>query len=241
MKIVRDATLHQRILGDIEARIVSGEWPPGHRIPFEVDLAADYNCSRMTANKVLTQLAKSGLIERRKKSGSFVAQPRAQSAVLAIAEIEAEVQSLRLSYSHIVHARSKRRANAADKQRLELSEAASVLDITCIHQAGAAPFCLEERLISLATVPEAEAETFDTVSPGTWLLKRVPWSAAENRISAVSAGASVAILLDIEKGTACLVIERRTWSPAGPVTSVRLTYPGDRHALVAKFAPGGEG
>lgn len=240
MKIVKDATLHQRILGDIEARIVSGEWPPGHRIPFEVDLAADYGCSRMTANKVLTQLAKSGLIERRKKSGSFVAQPRAQSAVLAIAEIEAEVQSLQLAYSHTVHARAKRRADVGDKQRLELSEAASVLDITCIHHAGAAPFCLEERLISLTTVPEAEAETFAKVSPGTWLLKQVPWSAAENRISAVSADASVAGLLDIEKGTACLVIERRTWSPAGPVTSVRLTYPGDRHALVARFAPGGD-
>ncbi|MGG2473725.1 histidine utilization repressor, partial [Rhizobium sp. BR5] len=31
-------TLHQRILSDIEGRIVSGEWPPGHRLPFEVDL-----------------------------------------------------------------------------------------------------------------------------------------------------------------------------------------------------------
>ncbi|MGF9563072.1 histidine utilization repressor [Neorhizobium sp. JUb45] len=241
MTVLRDATLHQRILGDIEARIVSGEWPPGHRIPFEVDLAAEYGCSRMTTNKVLTQLAKSGLIERRKKSGSFVAHPRAQSAVLTIAEIEAEVQSLRLAYTHAIHARAKRRANAGDKQRLELSQAASVLDITCIHRAGSAPFCLEERLISLTTVPEAEAETFETVSPGTWLLKQVPWSAAEHRISAASADAAIAGLLGIEKGTACLVIERRTWSPAGPVTSVLLTYPGDRHALVAKFAPGGEG
>ena len=35
----KEATLHQRILSDIEGRIVSGEWPPGHRIPFELDLA----------------------------------------------------------------------------------------------------------------------------------------------------------------------------------------------------------
>ncbi|MBW8787882.1 MAG: GntR family transcriptional regulator, partial [Rhizobium leguminosarum] len=44
----RDPTLHQRILSDIEGRIVSGDWPPGHRIPFEVDLATQYDCSRMT-------------------------------------------------------------------------------------------------------------------------------------------------------------------------------------------------
>jgi GntR family histidine utilization transcriptional repressor len=68
----KDATLHQSILSEIEGRIVSGEWPPGHRIPFEVDLAQQYGCSRMTVNKVMTQLAKAGLIERRKKSGSFV-------------------------------------------------------------------------------------------------------------------------------------------------------------------------
>ncbi len=35
--IVKDApvlSLHQRILDDIESRILSGEWLPGHRIPF---------------------------------------------------------------------------------------------------------------------------------------------------------------------------------------------------------------
>jgi GntR family histidine utilization transcriptional repressor len=61
----KDATLHQRILSDIEGRIVSGEWPPGHRIPFEIDLTKEYDCSRMTVNKALTQLAKAGLKEVR--------------------------------------------------------------------------------------------------------------------------------------------------------------------------------
>ena len=31
--------LHERILRDIEGRILSGEWPPGQPLPFEVDLA----------------------------------------------------------------------------------------------------------------------------------------------------------------------------------------------------------
>ena len=28
-------SLYRRILGDIEARILSGQWPPGHRIPYD--------------------------------------------------------------------------------------------------------------------------------------------------------------------------------------------------------------
>ena len=46
-------TLHDRIRGDIEARILSGEWPPGFRIPPETELTAQYACSRMTVNKAV--------------------------------------------------------------------------------------------------------------------------------------------------------------------------------------------
>jgi GntR family histidine utilization transcriptional repressor len=237
----KEATLHSRILSDVERRIVSGEWPPGYRLPFEVDLAAQYGCSRMTANKVLTHLARTGLIERRKKSGSFVAQPVTQAAVLEIHDIEAEVRSLKLPYSYRLVKRSKRTARPADRTHMELSDGASVLDLVCIHHAGERPFCLERRLISLSTVPEAADEDFSTTAPGSWLISRVPWSAAEHRIYALAAGAEAAGALAIPRTAPCLAVERRTWSSTGPVTFVRFTYPGDRHALVARFTPGGEG
>lgn len=233
----RDITLHQRIVNDIEGRIVSGDWPPGHRIPFELELTKEYDCSRMTVNKALTQLAKAGLIERRKKSGSFVTQPQAQSAVLEIHDIAAEVKSLNLAYSFSVARRAKRKADADDNRRLELQPGSSVVEVVCIHHAGGRPFCLEERLISLATVPEAEEADFSTVPPGSWLISQIPWSSAEHRIHAVAAGSEAATLLDIARNTACLVVERRTWSNVGPVTHVRFTYPGDKHALVARFTP----
>ena len=160
MKTEKDGTLHNRILGDIERRILSGEWPPGHRLPFEVDLAEQYGCSRMTANKVLTQLARAGMIERRKKSGSFVSQPVAQAAVLQIHDIEAEVKSLRQHYGYRLLARSRRAATEADRQRIEVEPATELLDLTCLHEADGKPFCLEHRLINLSCVPEAADEDF---------------------------------------------------------------------------------
>jgi len=233
----KDATLHQSILSEIETRIVSGEWPPGHRIPFEVDLATQYGCSRMTVNKVLTQLAKAGLIERRKKSGSFVTQPQAQSAVLEIHDIKAEVQSLNLPYSYRVIAQKGRKAKAGDAQIPDVVPGTPLREIICVHFAGALPFCLEERLINLETVPDAATADFAETAPGPWLVKQVPWTTAEHKIHASPAGGNAADALDIPRGTACLVVERRTWSNGGPVTHVRFTYPGDRHALVARFSP----
>lgn len=236
-KEAKEQTLHQRIQGEIENKIVSGEWPVGFRIPFEVDLAKQYGVSRMTVNKVLTQLARAGLIDRVKRSGSFVSQPHTQSAVLEIGDIRQEVESLKLPYDFRVIERSKHKATSDDRLRLDVPASASVIDITCLHRAGGKPFCLEERLISLETVPEAEAATFTDITPGQWLLRQVPWSSAEHRIHASAADEATAGSLGVEVGTACLVIERRTWSNGGPVTQVRLTYPGDRHALTATFAP----
>ncbi|HLJ72827.1 MAG TPA: histidine utilization repressor [Roseiarcus sp.] len=231
------SSLHQRILADIEARILSGEWPPGHRIPFEHELTVQYRCSRMTVSKVLTQLAKAGLVARRRKAGTFVTRPHSQAAVLEIHDIKAEAAALGRPYRFEIAARRKRKFARADRQRLDPPVSGEALEITCRHFAGAQPFCLEERLINLTAVPEAENEMFEDLSPGAWLVQRVPWTAAEHRIRATGADRRMATALELAEGAPCLVIERRTWRAAEPVTYVKLTYPAEAHELVARFAP----
>jgi GntR family histidine utilization transcriptional repressor len=230
-------TLHQRILSDLENHIVSGEWPPGHRIPFETELTEQYGCSRMTVNKVLTQLAAAGLIERRRKAGSFVMQPRSEAAVLAINGIEAEVAALGLSYRFDLLKRRERMSTPAERRRLGLDDAVPFLALTCCHFADASPFCLEERLINLDAVPQAGKADFEREPPGTWLLQHVPWTVAEHHIKAMNVRGEAANLLQLDFGTACLVVERQTWRGEQMVTTVRFTYPGERHQLVARFSP----
>ena len=75
-------TLYKQIRLDIERRILTGEWPPGHRIPFEHQLMTRYGCSRMTVSKALSELAQADLIERRRRAGTFVRRPKFLSAVL---------------------------------------------------------------------------------------------------------------------------------------------------------------
>lgn len=229
--------LHERIRSDLEGHIFSGAWPPGHRIPSEHELTASYQCSRMTVNKVLTELARGGLIERRRKAGSFVTRTQASSAVLEIQDIKAEVEALGLPYRAEIRSRAKRRSQRADRERLTLEAAGPVLDIECLHHAGEQPFCLEQRLVNLTLVPEAATQDFADITPGAWLVARVPWTSAEHRIRAEAADPATAAALKLHPGSACLVIERRTWSGGKPVTQVRLTYPGGARELVARFSP----
>ena len=67
----------------------------------------------MTVSKALTELADAGLIERRRKAGSFVRRPLAQSAVLEIHDVAAEVASLGAIYGYKLISRERRRAARA--------------------------------------------------------------------------------------------------------------------------------
>jgi GntR family transcriptional regulator, histidine utilization repressor len=230
-------SLHQRILSDIEQNILTGRWPPGYRIPSEQQLAEQYGCSRMTVNKVVTQLARAGLVQRRRKIGSIVLPQKAQSAILEIYDIREEVKAAGRNYSHRILARDVRPASDEEAQRLGLSTGQKIVDITCLHHASDAPFCLEQRLINLDVVPEAEDENFELLSPGPWLLDHVPWSAAEHRIAAQGAGSTEAAHLAVPTGSPVMVVERQTWRLDQSVTAVRLTYPGGSHTLTARFTP----
>lgn len=233
----RPISLHQRILHDIEGNILSGRWPPGHRIPSEQALTDTYGCSRMTVNKVLTELARAGLVLRRRKTGSVVMPQDGQSAILEIYDIGEEVRALNLAYRHTVLSRRVRRPTKTEQALSTLPARARVLAISVMHLAGEAPFCLEERIINLSIAPEAETEAFEMLAPGQWLLEHVPWSAAEHRISAEAASAGAVAALGLQRSAPVLVVERQTWRLEETVTRVRLTYPGSQHALTARFTP----
>lgn len=229
--------LYQRIRADLEDKIMSGRWPPGYRIPFEHELVETYQCSRMTVNKVLSGLAEAGVIERKRRVGSFVAKPLVQSAVLHIPDIQAEIAKRGESYGYELLSRKRRKATKDDLVRLGSEIACDVLALRSRHIAKGRPFALEERLINLDIVPAAGEVDFRHVPPGTWLLGHVPWNEAEHQITACLADEAALKALALKKPAACLVVERRTWRKGKVITAVRVSYPNDLYQLTARFTP----
>lgn len=230
-------TLHRRIRAEISERIRSGDWPPGHRVPPEHELMAAYGCSRMTVNKALQPLAEQGLIVRRRKAGTFVSRPRIHSVVLDIPDIAAEVTGRGEAYDYALLHRATRLAASGEADALGLARPGLILSLRCLHRADGRPFGLEERLINLAAVPEAAEADFAAEPPGGWLLRQVPWTEAEHRISAAHPSKSAVTALGLPTTAACLVLDRRTWRGDERITHVRLTFPGDAYDLVARFSP----
>lgn len=231
-------SLNQRIRSDIEGRIRSGEWPPGYRIPYEHELMAEYGCSRMTVNKVLTMLADAGMIERRRRAGSFVSRPHPhiEQVALDIPDIPLEVAARGHLYRFQLLQQRQRKPRRGQEE--EMAVDGSVIALQSLHLADGRPFALEERVINPVAAPDAAGMDFAATVPGSWLLQHVPWTRAQHRISAIGADAGQAALLQVAEGTACLVIERRTWRGEQPVTYVKQVFLGDSYDLIARFSPG---
>jgi len=237
---VKSPSLAGRIRADVEARIRSGDWPPGHRLPTEHTLVAQYGCARMTVSKAMGVLASAGLIERRNKAGSFVAHPQVHAAVLEIPDLRAVIEARGETYAWQGFGRTRRRLDPADPDEAALGSPgeglpAEVLALEGLHVAHGAPFALERRVIALAAVPGAASVDFADEAPGSWLLRQVPWTDAEHRIAAVNPTPAEARRLGVGRSAACLQVKRWTWRQGQGITFVTQLFPGGAYDLVARF------
>ncbi|MGH7023541.1 MAG: UTRA domain-containing protein [Caulobacteraceae bacterium] len=234
---MKPPALHARITADLAGEIASGAWPPGHRIPFEHELMARYGCARATAGKAVHALAVQGLVERRRKAGTFVAAPHLVSAVLEIPDIRAAIEARCQAYRWMRLARRLRRPHPEGEEG-PLAPKGPLLEVSGVHYAAGAPFAHEARLIDLAEVPAAAGEEFGQIAPGAWLLAHVAWSRARHEISATNPDLDTAEALRIPRTRACLVLKRWTWRGEAGVTFARQTFPSGLMDLTAAFAPG---
>lgn len=68
----RPEPLFEQLAAILRAKIDSGEWPPGHRLPSELALQQTYDVGRGTVRRALAHLREEGKIVTFDGRGSFV-------------------------------------------------------------------------------------------------------------------------------------------------------------------------
>ena len=155
--------------------------------------------------------------------------------VLDIPDLAELVTQRGQKYAFVVVNRLSRNPSPLSTTEMNLAGEGQLFQIDGLHLADGIALALENRLVSVAAVPEIVDQDFTVSPPGSWLLRRVPWTQAESRISAVGVRPSEAKLLQLAPGSPCLSLERRTWRGSERITDVRQLFPGDRHDLLARF------
>lgn len=218
----------------LRTRIESGVWQPGEAIPHERALASEFGVTRPTISRALRGLVEAGLVERRRRAGSRVAERRGRAALLRIPVVRDEIEAAGGRYGYVLLERCVVPPPPATRALFNLPGEACALHVTSLHLADGRPHQLEDRWINLSALPQAAEHDFSDESPNEWLVRTVPWSRAEHIFRAAAAQRAEADALGLGPCAPVFVIERRTWRGDEALTSVRLLHPAGSFAIVSR-------
>ena len=227
--------LYQKVKTYLLGQIDQGIWPVNHRLPSEHELVAQFNVSRMTVNRALRELTDEGRLVRLQGVGTFVAPPKAQSALFEIHSIAAEIASRGHRHRRRVLNSTRIEANAELAYALDIALQSPVFHTQMVHYEDETPIQYEERWVNPAAAPHYLQQDFESITAHDYLSSVAPFSEGEHVVEALQPPKKIADELSMLKNEPCLVIQRRTWSGGNVVTFVRLWFPASRYRLVGRF------
>ena len=175
----------------------------------------------------MQNLSDSSIVERRRKGGTRVRLEPVTRAILDIPLTRREVEQKGARYGHRLIYRSQAFPPRDVIAKFELSTPHHMLQVKALHLSNGRPYILEDRWISLKTVPEAKEVDFTRQSANEWLLLNRPYNRCDVSLFAISANDRFANLLNVKIGAALFVVERTTWIDAAPITTVQaIATPG---------------
>lgn len=214
----------QSVQTEVLRRIHAREWKPGDLIPNEADLALEFGCARTTVNRALRAVADSGLLDRKRKAGTRVAEQPVAKATLAIAVIRCEIEERGQYYGYRLITRREAVPPLAISDAIKSPPNRTLLHVRALHLADDAPYAFEDRWINTIAAPDALDESFESISANEWLLKHAPYTHGEIVFTATAASQDDAAALQCSVQSPLFTIDRMTWDGSSAVTKVRLLY-----------------
>jgi len=229
-----ETTRFRDVIDTIVNRITKGPWGPGTLLPSEIDLAAEFGCSRSTMNRALRDVTEMGLIERKRKAGTRVRLTPLRAARFEMPLVRADIEKTGAVYRYELIQRDISPAPAWLADKMNLAANSQALHLICVHYADDRAFQLEDRWINLAALPSSETQDFSGIGPNEWLIATVPFSEVEISFLAKAADDVTAKYLGQALGDPVFCLERATWWQTSAITFVTLSY-GPNYRLTTRY------
>ncbi|MBI3636062.1 MAG: GntR family transcriptional regulator [Candidatus Rokubacteria bacterium] len=229
---------YRQLAEHLRSRIVSGEFPPGARMPAERELIADSSLSRITVRQGLGLLEREGLLVRKQGLGTFVRPSIDQelTSVQTITEVllaKGIVPQIKvLSFGPVIPPPNVREV-------MQLPAGDRILLVKRLYRYKRRPIALIYIYLPLAVMTAAEVLRNANVPTETtytvWEDKlHVRLKEARHTIRAAGATREDATALKIRPGAPILVLERVTYAADGrPLEFILFHYHADHYAFSA--------
>ncbi|MEY4988873.1 MAG: hypothetical protein RI933_506 [Actinomycetota bacterium] len=206
--------LYFQVAQKIEKAVLDGELPPGSRLENEVSLGERLGLSRPTVRRAIQDLVDKGLLVRRRGIGTQVVHGQVTRGVELTSLYEDLERSGQKPSTKILELK-RIKADAKMAEKLAIEPNSDVLYMKRLRLADNVPVSVLENWVP------AEFSDFDESAlheHGLYQLLRtrgVTIRVAKQRIGARKASQAESALLDIEKGSALLTMDRTAYDNSG--------------------------
>ena len=200
-----------------EARIRSGEWAPGSRLPPERELCRLLAVSRSTLRLALDELEARGLVTRHQGRGTFVARRPIDADASGYFTLSTALRAHGAELETRVLGVSVSRAGPLLAEELDIGERDEVVRIERLRLLHGEPLILEAATLPLDPfpgLPEADLERRSLYDVLREDHGRDPVAATET-LEPVIVTAREASLLGVRRGAAALLVRRATADASG--------------------------
>src|SRR5690606_8658109 len=146
-----------------------GVWRPHDRIPSEAELVAQFGFSRMTINRALRELTDEGLLVRLQGVGTFVAEPKGQSALFEIRSIADEIAARKHQHHCEVLVLEETQARAEQDTALNAPEGTRIFHAVMVHYENDVPVQIEDRCVNAERMPDYLGQDYTQTTPHAYL------------------------------------------------------------------------
>lgn len=236
--------LASRIARRAEARVRSGEWAPGQRLPPERELCALLGVGRTTLRQALDELEHLGLITRHQGRGTFVTTPRVDADTAAHFSLSAALAADGGGFETRVLGTDTEPAGRAVADDLGIAPDDPVVRIRRLRLHRGEPVILETAVLPEAPFPELA--TADLGSRSLYRILREDYgreaTSATETIEPALLTAAEASLLGTHRRAPALLVRRVTADRTDAVIEVaQALLRGDRaRFLLRRRVPDGE-
>lgn len=228
--------LYQQIKNTIQAKIRSGDWSAGQKLPSENDLVEALGVSRMTVHRALRELTHDGLINRVHGLGSFVAETPRHASLIELKDIAIEIEEGGKRHWSLVLSLSCETPDPEIASQMQVQAGKAIYFLNAVHYQDDIPIQLESRYVNPDLVPDFLEQDFSRFTSTSYLLKQFQPDEMEHIVRAVMPDEQAREALLITSSEPCLQLSRRTWKNQQVVTHVTMTYPSSRYDLGARYA-----
>ena len=234
--------LYQKVYAELR-RLIEEELDPGERLPTERELCSRFGVSRITVRRALEELARQGLVIRRRGVGTVVAQTRVVNWVAVPGSLATSIGgdgSPRLVVNRLL---AFERIGLLPKQAARLGRKAgdAAWQVVRLRLVDGEPAILDRSLIPVDLAPDlTEKEVADAASLYGLLADRFGLTPArvDQELRVVPARSEEEYLLNLSPNAPVVLLQGTTHDAAGAAfDAFKLVFRPDRFAFRLGTSP----